>query len=227
MPMFSMAKNWKDRGLQIQALKGKCNHILAKLSLPNEDARAEGIVHLRQLCNTLAAVPIKLQQNAERPVNVRIIMQLLGLQRPEDLQACLSDFNKNSKASFITMAQFALENCISHILDAIPGEREQGAFSRSSLRLLKVTGVPHHQAKHEILMVPAWIRNALHSAGIHNRATKTVVVDGESFRFEKGKRLSCASWGHLVHCLSSALDIYEEMLCSSLVKSIPNVPIVS
>lgn len=225
MPMFCLAKNWKDRGLQIQAVKDKCNHILHELALPNDDARVEGIVHVRQFCNTLASVPIKLQQNAERPNNIHIIIQLLGLQRLEDLKTCLGDLNKNAKASFITMAQFALENCISRVLDAIPGEKAQGSFSKSSLRLLEITKTPNHQTKHEILMVPARIRNALHSAGIHGQASRTVVVDGESYIFEKGKRLSCGSWSHLMHCLLSALDIYEEMLCSSKVRSISKVPI--
>ncbi len=225
--MFYLAKTWEERGLQIQAIKDKCNHILEKLALPNDDARAEGIIHVRQFCNTLAAVPIKLQQNAEIRGNVPIIMQLLGLQCPEHLKSCLGDFNKNAKASFITSAQFALENCIERVLDALPGEKAQGKFSKSSLRLLQVTKVADHQTKHEILMVPAWIRNSLHSAGIHSRASKTIVIDGECYKFEKGKRLSCASWSHLMHCLSNALDIYEEMLCSSVVSSISKIDVVS
>ena len=224
--MFCLADNWKDRGLQVQAVKDKCNQILEEISLPNEDARTEGVVHVRQFCNTLAAVTIKLQQNAEKPKNVRTIMQLLGLQSPEDLKSCLCDLNRNAKASFITMTQFALENCISRVLDSIPSERVQGTFSRSSLRLLEVTKIPDHQTKHEILMVPAWIRNALHSAGIHGRASRTIVIGGESFMFEKGKRLSCGSWSHLTHCLLIALDVYREMLYSSVVRSISCVPIV-
>ena len=63
--MFCLAKSWKERSLQIQAVKDKCNHILTRLALPDDDARAQGIIHIRQFCNTLAAVPIKLQQNAE------------------------------------------------------------------------------------------------------------------------------------------------------------------
>ena len=224
--MFCLAKNWKERGLQIQTVKDKCSHILERLDLPNDDARAEGIIHVRQFCNTLAAVPIKLQQNAKRG-NIPIIMQLLGLQRPEHLKSCLIDLNKNAKVSFITMTQFALENCIERVLDAIPGEKAQGTFSKSSLRLLEVTKVTDYKNKHEILMVPAWIRNSFHSSCVHSRESKTVVIDGESYKFEKGKRLSCGSWSHLMHCLLNALDIYEEMLCSSVVTSISKINVVS
>ncbi len=225
--MFCLAKSWEERGLQIQEVKDKCNNILAKLALPNDDARAEGIIHVRQFCNTLAAVPIKLQQNAGIRGKVPIIMQLLGLQSLEGLKSCLGDLNKNAKVSFITMTQFALENCIGRVLDALPGERSQGTFNNSTLRLLKVAKVADRQTKHDILMVPAWIRNSLHSAGIHRRASKSVLVDGEPYIFEEGKRLSCGSWSHLAHCLSNALDIYEELLCSSVVTSISKVDPVS
>lgn len=225
--MFYLAKTWKERGLQMQVVKDKCNYILEKLALPNDDVRAEGIIHVRQFCNTLAAVPIKLQQNAENKRNVSIIIQLLGLKRPEHFKSCLVDLNKNAKVSFITMTQFALENCIERVLDAIPGEKAQGSFSKSSLRILEVTKIADHQKKHDILMVPAWIRNTLHSAGIHSRTSKTIVIDGESYKFEKGKRLSCASWSHLMHCLLNALDIYGEIFSSSVVASISKIDVIS
>ena len=225
--MFHLAKNWKERSLQMQDVKDKCNHILKKLALPNNDARSEGIIQVRSFCNTLAAVPIKLQQNAENRRNAPVIMQLLGLQCIEHLKSCLIDLNKNAKVSFITMTQFALENCIERVLDAIPSEKAQGTFSKSSLRILEVTKVADYKTKHEILMVPAWIRNSLHSACVHGRASRMVVIDGESYNFEKGKRISCGSWSHLMHCLLNALDIYEEMLCSSVVTSISKVNIVS
>ncbi len=225
--MFHLAKTWKERILQLQAVKDKCNHILKSLAVPKDDARTEGIIHVRQFCNTLAAVPIKLQQNAEKKRNVPIIMQLLGLQKPEHLKSCLVDLNKNAKVSFNTMTQFALENCIERVLDAIPGEKAQGTFSKSSLRILEVTKIADHKKKHDILMVPAWIRNTLHSVGVHSRTSKTIVIDGEYYKFEKGKRLSCASWSHLMHCLLNALDIYEEIFSSSVVTSISKIDVVS
>ncbi len=225
--MFYPAKNWEERCLQIQDVKDKCSHILKKLDLPVNDARTEAIIRVRQFCNTLAAVPIRLQRSVEKGSNLAHITQLLGLHRLEDLKSCLSDLDENAKVSFITMTQFALENCIERVLDAIPGEKAQGSFSKSSLRLLEVTGVADHQTRHDILMVPAWIRNTLHSAGVHDRTSRTIVIDKEAYTFEKGKVLSCASWSHLMHCLSSALDIYEQILCSSVVASIPRIGVDS
>lgn len=220
---FHLANDWQQRGLQLQSIKDKCNDIIDALNLPKDDARNQAMVHVRQFCNTLAAVPIKLSQNAEIGNNVPIIMTLLGLTKKDDLKSCLGDLNHNSKASFVTMVQFALENCVVRILHAMPGEPDQGNFKASCQRLLTVAGLSNASAKHQILLVPAWIRNSLHAAGIHGRASKTVVIDGEPYEFKKGGRICCASWSHLFHAFRNGLDIYEEVLTSSSVSVLSRV----
>ena len=223
---FHHANDWKERGLQLQSVKDKCNEIIKALNLPEDHVRTQGMIHVRQFCNSLALVPIKLSQNAEITNNVPLIMTLLGLNQKKDLKSCLVDLNDNSKASFITMAQFALENCIERVLDALPSEKSQGTFSRSSKRLISITQLPNQSTKHEILLVPAWIRNTLHAAGIHGHASRTVMIDGEPYQFEKGKRVSCTSWSHVFHAFRNGLEIYEELLLAPAVKSIGRIPVV-
>ena len=152
-------------------------------------------------------------------------MRLFGIREVETLESWLSDLNKNAKLSFITMIQFALENCIKCVLNALPGEKGFKKFSKSSLRLIEVTNIGDNEAKHQILLVPAWIRNTLHAAGIHRYSSKTVTVGGVSYVFEKNQRFSCASWSHLFHALQHVLDIYEEMLCSPIVSSVEKIDI--
>lgn len=205
----------------MQAVKDKCNYIIERLSLPQKDARVQGIIHIRQFCNTIAAVAIKLLQNAEIKTNIPIIMKLLGMHDLPRLQSCLNDLNPNSKTSFVTMCQFALENCIERVLDALPGEHSQGTFKKSAQRLIEITDIAEPERKLDIVLVPAWIRNTLHAGGVHSRDNKTIVIDGEPYAFEKGKRFSCASWSHIMHALLNALDVYEEILCSKKVTSIP------
>ncbi len=217
---FHRATNWKDRMLQIQAVKDKCNEILGNLKLPKEDVRALAIIQVRQCCNTLAAVPIKLCQSAEVNSNVPAMMTLLGVSRPDDLESCLDDLNRNARISFVTVVQFALENCIERVLDAIPSQKALGSFSKSSGQLIDVTELEDPSSKHDILMVPAWIRNTLHAGGVHSRRSKTVVIDGEAYEFQEGKRVECASWSHLLHAFRSALAVYEQILCSTPVVSI-------
>ena len=220
---FTRASTWKERGLQAQAVKDACNAIIDRLGLPQTDARVLAMIHVRQFSNTLAAVPIKLQQNAERPANVPLIVTLLGLSDPRDLRSMLGDLNKNAKASFLTMVQFALEHCVEQVLNALPGTRGLGRFAASAARLVKVSGIGPPQDKGALLLVPAWIRNTLHANGIHSRDSKTVVVDGETYSFVQGERVSCASWSHMFHAVVCALVVYEEIFFSKPVSDLPRI----
>jgi len=217
---FHLANTWKERGLQMQAVKDKCNRIIKRLSLPEKDARVQGLIHVRQLCNTIAAVAIKLLQNAEIKTNIPIIMKLLGMRDIKSLQSCFNDLNPNSKTSFVTMCQFALENCIHRVLDAIPGEHSQGTFKKSAQKIIEITDISESEKKLDIILVPTWIRNTLHAGGIHARDNKTIIIDNEPYIFEKDKRFSCASWSQIMHSFLNALDVYEEIICSKKVNSI-------
>ncbi len=119
---FKEAKTWKDRLEHLQSIKNKCNEIIKNLQVPDDDVRVQGMIHVRQFCNTTAAVTIKLLQSAEFKGNAHLICKILGLQDIQSLKSCLGDLNKNSKASFLTMVQFALENCIEQVLEELPGQ---------------------------------------------------------------------------------------------------------
>ena len=221
---FQQAKSWEERGLQLQAVKDQCNGILKTLGIPDDEARAQGIVHVRQLCNTIAAVPIKLQQNAERPSNIPSILALLGLSNIKDLQSLLHDLNSNSKTSFLTMVQFALENCIVQVIEAIGAKRPSGKFSRDAESIIQLCDIADPERKLELLMLPALLRNTLHANGIHRWPSKTVIVDGEEYVFEKDKRINCGSWSHIFHAVLNSLSVYEEILTSERVRTIQRIP---
>jgi len=221
---FQQAKSWEERGLQLQAVKDQCNGILKTLGIPDDDARAQGIVHVRQLCNTIAAVPIKLQQNAERPSNIPSILALLGLSNIKDLQSLLHDLNSNSKTSFLTMVQFALENCIVQVIEVIGAKRPSGKFSRDAESIIQLCDIADPERKLELLMLPALLRNTLHANGIHRWPSKTVIVDGEEYVFEKDKRINCGSWSHIFHAVLNSLSVYEEILTSERVRTIQRIP---
>lgn len=218
---FLRAQTWKERGLRAKALQGKCNSILNKLKLPKDDARALGMIHFGSLCLTLAELPLKLFHEAETKNGRPMVMKIFGLQTVEHINTTLGDLVYNAPIAFVTVVQFALENCIERVLDAIPGEKAFGRFSTSSRRLIEVTNLADPDTKHTILMVPAWIRNSLHTGGIHSHESKTIEIDGAQYVFERGKRIACASWSHLIHAFDHGLDIYGEMLCSPKVKMIP------
>lgn len=221
---FSEATSWKDRLIQLDQVKCKCNSIITSVRRPKDDARIVGMVHVRQFCNTLAAVPMKLQQNAEKAKLQPAICSLLGLDDQSALSRCLGDLNKNSKASFVTMSQFALENCIYAILSSHPDGKPKQTFSDNAKQLLKIAAIGDIDWSYDVLMVPARIRNSLHDGGIHRKSSATVVIDGTPYTFEKGKRVDCASWSHLLHSLYHCLDIYKTCFLSPGIAVIKYTP---
>ena len=71
---FLSAKTWKERGHQVASVKQKANEIITNLNRKDNDARVQGMIHVRQMCNTLAAVPIMLQHKAEISANIPVIV---------------------------------------------------------------------------------------------------------------------------------------------------------
>jgi len=214
---FKKAKNWKGRGLQAQETKNKCNAILRKLSLPDDDVRTQCLIHVRQMCNTLGHIPLALQHQAEKDSS--LVANILLLDDPKDLGGLLTDFSKNSKAAYITCVQFALENCIKSILEILGSVPP--TFWGSAKKIIEVAGIPKSDEKLKQLMVPAYIRNSLHRNGVHTKqSVPAVVIDGESYSFRKDKRVDCASWSHLFHLVLNILDIYEEIFMATPIRKI-------
>jgi len=223
---FILANTWNERGLQLQAIKNKCNSIINNLNLPEDDVRVKGMIHVRQFCNTIAFIPIKLQQNAEIPNKRPAILTSLDLANITDLSNMLTDLNKNAKTSFITMVQFALENCIVRIIEAILGVNPQRDFNQNANLIVGLSGISEAERKMELMMLPAWIRNTLHANGIHNRQNRTIVVDGESYIFERGQRISCGSWSHIFHAVFHSLSVVEEIFISDRISTIEQISAV-
>lgn len=218
---FKEATSWQERGRQLDALKAKSNEIIKRLNLPETDARVRGMVHVRQLANTLAAVPIMLQLKAENaPTQVCSVLGISGL---DDLSSLLGDLNHNSKCAFVTMAQFALENSVALTLKAMPVSGSNKFYKRVE-SLLNVAGYSTSGHEFNVLMVPQSIRNSLHANGIHCGAAKSANIGGAQYTFVPGQRVNCASWSHIFHALSACLDIYSQIFSSSQISAIACIP---
>lgn len=222
---FVKANTWQERGLQVQKVKDKCNNIIRSLQLKESDARVQGFVHVRQCCNTLAAVPIKLQQNAEIAENVPYLLSLLGLSITTDLYTMLSDLNKNAKAAFLATVQFALENSARRVLQALTPTSVPLKFRCIVERLATLSGIPSSDAKVELLMVLAYLRNTLHSNGIHCWPDATIVVADEPYIFRQYQRSPCGSWSHILYALVHSLSVYEEIYTSHKVTVVSSITI--
>lgn len=221
---FDLAKTWKERVHRAEALQNKCRDIIEKLQLPGDDARVLGIKRVGGLCSTLAELPLRLFHEAESIEGYARLKKGLRYRSVDDVHTVLRDLMYNARLAFVTITQFVLEDCVESVLDAIPNEKKRGGFSKSIRRLMQVANLEDPDTKYEILMVPAWIRNSLHAVGIHNGGRKSVDIDGAQYVFEKGERVACGSWEHILHAYDHGLDIYGEMLCSPTVRAITRIP---
>ena len=61
---FTKANTYKEAWDQVQDVKKKAKDIITALALPESDARSQGMIHVRGMCNTLAAMPVMLRYKA-------------------------------------------------------------------------------------------------------------------------------------------------------------------
>lgn len=218
---FIEATNWKERGLQQQKVKDICNMIIEELSLPEDDARIQGIIHVRQMCNTTSHIALALQHQAE--ANALLVSKILLLGDEKDIEGILKDFNSNSKGAFVTLTQFALENCIKAIIEAMDVPVPT-SFYGAAKRIVEIADISNPEVKRHILLIPANIRNALHRNGIHTKASiPAIMLNGATYEFKQGERVKCGSWSYIFHILLHVLEIYYEILSSEAIRKIPHV----
>lgn len=208
---FKYTKKWNEILQQLDEVKTKCNNIIKRLErkgISMSDPRREGMIHVRQCCNTIAFVPIRLLKQIECG-RKNEVMEILEL-NDSDLKSCLGDLKKNAKISFITIVQFALENCIGRIIEDKTGKKPPSKFKDKCKKIIELSGISdRRKVKFNRLMLLAYIRNTLHSGGIHRWGSLKRKIKGVSYTLKKGKTVDCASWGHIFFLLWHSLDLYE------------------
>ncbi|MCA9828644.1 MAG: hypothetical protein KC444_09725 [Nitrosopumilus sp.] len=87
-------------------------------------------------------------------------------------------------------------------------------------KLLSVLQIQNSDEKRDILNLLAYVRNCLHSNGIHTKSSKEITLDGYTFKFEKDKPFNQARWAHIYFAVINTYSILEEILDSPYVQSI-------
>ena len=222
---FKTACSWLERVQQIQEVMDECNEAINVLALSNTDARAVFFVHIRQLCNTLAYIPIKLQQKAETRGNVPVILALFDLSNTESLRVVLNDLNDNAKLSFLVVTQFAIETAASAVVRAVTGSEPPERFSNLVSHLVEIAGISDSDDKIKRMLLPAYLRNTLHSGGIHSRLDIKFSIGDATFHLRQGERVDCATWSHLLFAISSSIAVVREVFESRTIRNIQSIPV--
>ncbi len=128
--------------------------------------------------------------------------------------------HKSSKLSLILIGQFQIENCISNISKALGISSGNKGFYKKTEMLIDHLGFAYD--KLETLNTGALIRNSLHSNGIHHGyqgKSSHFKLEGVQYDFYHGKKVSCAALSHIAHALECSLEVLDEIISSSQVKS--------
>lgn len=211
---------------RVAALYDKATDVRDKYRRGETDARH---VHLNAVASAAAGAicVLRLLHWAKSEGGEAQFIAAIRLPTPELINMAAEDMLRMARLSLLVDSQFQIEALFTNITKATGAPPARNGFFVAARAALQAAGVSDQGQKLAILMVPAHIRNCLHSNGVHHAhpgANTALVVDGVDFNFEDGKRVVCASWFHIVTSLSASLEIVDEILASPAVSRLGVIP---
>lgn len=131
---------------------------------------------------------------------------------------------KTLRLGFVTLQHFKLDSLFYSVLCELNVMKKSSIKSYSyKVKEILNNSIGMNEAKKDCLLAFAYIRNSLHTNGIHRNRSIDINIDNIQFSFEKGKKLECAGWKHVVILLEKNIDILEEILNADTIMNLKNV----
>ena len=192
-----------------------------KSSFPEEDLRSRIFLNIEgQLGNIISFLNVLLcmQEGIIPPEKYITYFGLVDKGKGPLLARKLSMY---MRLSLITMFQFQVENYFVNVLYALkPQEKPPPSYMSAMRKLIDNLSISEKQEKKDILTILQYMRNTLHSNGIHNNRNFSKKLDGFVFEFERGKKINCASWVGIPIAIRNVIKIIEEVNHSSKIMKI-------
>lgn len=220
--MFTKSKLMKDQAKCVESMNQYCTNIISKYKYKDGDTRTRTLANIRSFGYYSMAMLNLLDGMQSDDAGIRtIISKLLGAQNPsaKEINIIGRILYKTSKLSLIVLGQFQIENCLKLISEAI-GIKSNTGFYKISQTLLDELGL--NKDSMDVLNTGALIRNSLHSNGIHigfNGSDFNSNIDDINYEFKHGKKVSCATFPHIVHALEGSLIVLDEIFDTTKVKA--------
>jgi len=155
--------------------------------------------------------------------NKKIEKYIQGLGE-KNINGFLDQFDIYNRATFASLLNFQFEMIFKGLLEElnIKPESDDYYFIVKSLVNEIYSDEEEKTKKRRILLTMAQIRNSLHSSGKHTSKYEfEIEMSGIQFKFEIGKKIDQASWGHLIIIANAMFDVLREILTSQKIKDIP------
>lgn len=147
-----------------------------------------------------------------------IVTQLIGTSN-WDLKLLEHDV-KFTRIGILTFIQFQIENFFKILLANLEENNPPRKYHEIVEKILKFLEIKEIETKIDKFNVLAYMRNCLHSNGIHTNFSKTFEIDGHKFEFVKDKVCHTTSWGEIIFVLDHAINIIDEIIEHKKIKDI-------
>jgi hypothetical protein len=182
-------------GIHIQAetdfqiLCSKLTDLATRMSYLSTDGRGRALHSLISICMWMLLEIKHIQPYASG--NISQLTAMFGINNP-DAARFVNSMDTFLRASFLTIFMFEVENLLKKIRNNLSSTSTGNKYYDISKDVLLITHPSNWQQKHDILQVPAYTRNCLHSSGIHTKPTVSVTIGTENFNFIQGQMFNKA-----------------------------------
>lgn len=123
--------------------------------------------------------------------------------------------------ALVTLTHFNIDNLFYNTLRAVGEDPNKNkSFGQNMEALLRQAGFPKDGTEGDALKAFSQVRNSYHNNGIHRNADFHATVAGVSFDFNKGCKVECASWSHILHLLEVVVKVLGSILSSANIRGI-------
>lgn len=203
--------------LDFQTLCSKLTKLVTRMSYLPTDRRGLALQSLMQICMWMLMEIKHIQPYASG--NTSQLTTMFGLKN-FDAVKFVNSMDIFLRASFLTVFMFETENLLKMIRNNLSNTSTSNGYYDISKDVLQITHPSNLQQKHDILQVPAYARNCLHSSGIHTKSTKSFTIDTENFDFIQDQMFNKAGWNHIFFMINKLIDVLEEILINNKVKQL-------
>jgi hypothetical protein len=203
--------------LDFQTLCSKLTKIVIRMSYLPTDRRGLALQSLMQICMWMLMEIKHIQPYASG--NTSQLTMMFGLKNLDAVKF-VNSMDIFLRASFLTVFMFETENLLKMIRNNLSNTSTSNGYYDISKDVLQITHPSNLQQKHDILQVPAYTRNCLHSSGVHTKSTKSFTIDTENFDFIQDQMFNKAGWNHIFFMINKLIDVLEEILINNEVKQL-------
>jgi hypothetical protein len=221
MSAFSDGRNYPDLIECCHLVLDRCHEVdgsVAHFGAP--DARRLAIADVQK---HIAGLLFSFKAVMQGRTRAQVLTMFGGAGVPAaDAQESTEDF---WRFGLVTIAHFRVDALFQIILRARGDYKNKSTFTSMLKQLLAVCELKDRDRTECIFLAATYIRNSFHNNGIHRGPNLDIEIQDMRFKFETGRAINCAGFGHVLGVLFEVVGCLEEiLLCPAFAKLAGPIP---